>query len=100
MRSCRAKNRHAASRRPLAGIKNTNNSKRNIPVKLIETLFIILLVNCLVSCGNISVPDSPYPISNDSFTVNTIAEGFTIPYGIAIENEYFITDRAGKMPSL
>ena len=42
---------------------------------------------------------SPYPISNDSFSMDTIAKGFTIPYGIAIvdENEYFITDRIGKM---
>lgn len=47
----------------------------------------------------IKVPDSPYPISNDSFAIDTIAQGFTIPYGIAIlkENEYFITDRIGKM---
>jgi len=50
--------------------------------------------------GNeIIVPISPYPISEDNFSVSTIAEGFSIPYGIAIieDNEYFITDRIGKM---
>lgn len=38
-------------------------------------------------------------MSFDSFYVDTIAQGFIIPYGIAIveENEYFITDRVGKM---
>ena len=68
-------------------------------MKLIKTLCVILSVSCLISCNDISVPDSPYPLSTDSFTVTTIAEGFTIPYGIAIieENEYFITDRIGKM---
>ncbi len=64
-------------------------------------LFVILLFGCLISCNNniIKVPDSPYPISNDSFSIDTIAQGFTIPYGIAIiqENEYFITDSVGKM---
>lgn len=54
-----------------------------------------------MSCnGNIiKVPDSPYPVSEDSFSIDTIARGYTIPYGIAIvaENEYFITDRVGKM---
>ncbi len=70
-------------------------------VKLIEVIFVILFFGCLVSCNSnvIKVPDSPYPISNDSFSVDTIAQGFTIPYGIAIlkDNEYFITDRIGKM---
>lgn len=70
-------------------------------VKLIEILFAILSFGCLIGCNNdiIKVPDSPYPISTDSFSVDTIAQGFTIPYGIAIveENEYFITDRVGKM---
>lgn len=38
-------------------------------------------------------------MSDDSFAIDTIAQGFTIPYGIAIveENEYYITDRIGKM---
>ncbi|MBB4080583.1 glucose/arabinose dehydrogenase [Lewinella aquimaris] len=55
----------------------------------------------LLGCRNnlIEVPESPYPISDDWFSVDTIARGFTIPYGIAIVNdgEYFITDRVGKM---
>ena len=59
------------------------------------------MLGCLTSCNTniIKVPASPYPISNDSFSLDTIAQGFTIPYGIAIveENEYFITDRIGKM---
>ncbi|MFK7922431.1 MAG: PQQ-dependent sugar dehydrogenase [Bacteroidia bacterium] len=70
-------------------------------MKFLKPLFAILSFGCLISCNNniIGVPDSPYPISNDSFSVDTIARGFTIPYGIAIieENEYFITDRVGKM---
>lgn len=70
-------------------------------MKSIKTLFAILSFGCLISCNSniIKVPDSPYPISKDSFSVDTIAQGFTIPYGIAIveENEYFITDRVGKM---
>ncbi|SDL48399.1 Glucose/arabinose dehydrogenase, beta-propeller fold [Catalinimonas alkaloidigena] len=55
----------------------------------------------LASCTTnvVKVPASPYPISHDAFAVDTLAQGFTIPYGIAIvsENEYFITDRVGKM---
>ncbi|NJB72082.1 glucose/arabinose dehydrogenase [Saonia flava] len=70
-------------------------------MKSIKLLFAFLLVGCLISCQSniVKVPDSPYPISNDSFTMDTIAQGFTIPYGIAIveDNEYFITDRIGKM---
>lgn len=70
-------------------------------MKLIKTLFTILSLACLISCNSssIGVPDSPYLISEDSFLIDTIAQGFVIPYGIAIveENEYFITDRIGKM---
>ena len=70
-------------------------------MKFIKILFVLLSLGCLISCNNniVKVPDSPYPISNDSFSLDTIARDFTIPYGIAIveENEYFITDRVGKM---
>lgn len=70
-------------------------------MKLLEALFVLLLLCYLVSCNSnlIEVPASPYPISNDSFSVDTIAQGFTIPYGITIvgEEEYFITDRVGEM---
>jgi glucose/arabinose dehydrogenase len=70
-------------------------------MKSIKTLFIVLSFGCLISCNSsvIGVPDSPYPISNDSFSLDTIVDGFTIPYGIAVveDNEYFITDRVGKM---
>ncbi|MEZ4961930.1 MAG: PQQ-dependent sugar dehydrogenase [Saprospiraceae bacterium] len=61
--------------------------------------FVCLLFSLSISCNKIIVPDSPYPISNDKFTIETIAEGFTIPYGIAIvnDNEYYITDRIGKL---
>jgi len=63
----------------------------------IVLLSLVYLFSCQSS--SIEVPDSPYPMSNDSFSIDTIAQGFTIPYGIAIvdENEYFITDRIGKM---
>lgn len=66
-----------------------------------KILLAILLCGLLVRCKNniIEVPASPYPISHDSFSVDTIASGFTIPYGMAIvdEYEYFITDRVGKL---
>ena len=59
------------------------------------------LLNALIGCENtiVKVPVSPYPISEDAFSVDTIADGFVIPYGIAIVNdkEYFITDRIGKL---
>ena len=61
---------------------------------------IVLFLPYLLSCNTrVSVPESPYPISDDRFTVETIIEGFSIPYGIAIvaEDEYFITDRIGKL---
>jgi aldose sugar dehydrogenase len=70
-------------------------------LKIIKILLAILLFGCLIGCKNniVDVPDSPYPISNDSFSLDTIVQGFVIPYGLAIveENEYFITDRVGKM---
>ena len=58
-----------------------------------------LTTSCKDNEGDIPVPPSPYPISDDHFSVSTIAEGLSIPYGVAIvnENEYFITDRMGKM---
>lgn len=66
-----------------------------------DILFTILILSCLISCqsSRIIVPDSPYPISDDSFSVDTLATGFIIPYGIAIveEDDYFITDRVGTM---
>lgn len=70
-------------------------------MKFIDLLFALFLLSSLISCDDhlVKVPDSPYPVSNDSFSLDTIARGFTIPYGIAIveDNEYFITDRVGKM---
>lgn len=70
-------------------------------MKLITISLAILSCGCLISCNNniVEVPDSPYLISDDSFSVDTIALGFSIPYGISIveENEYFITDRVGNM---
>ena len=66
-----------------------------------KLIFGILVMGCFISCQSnlIKVPDSPYAMSHDSFTLDTIAAGFTIPYGIAIveENEFFITDRVGAM---
>ena len=75
--------------------------KNEVTLKSIKIGFAILLFGCIISCNNniVKVPSSPYPISNDSFSLDTIARGFTIPYGIAIvsDNEYFITDRIGEM---
>ena len=77
------------------------HKKQRIYTISIKGIIASLLVGCLISCTNteIHVPDSPYPMSEDSFSLDTIARGFTIPYGIAIiqDNEYFITDRIGKM---
>ena len=71
-------------------------------IKSSATNFIYTLLVCLLlSCNSniVYVPDSPYPISEDNFTIETIVGGFTIPYGIAIidDNEYFISDRIGKL---
>ena len=78
-----------------------SKEKRITSLKLIKILSALLIVCWLISCNSnlILVPDSPYPISNDSFSIDTIAQGFTIPYGLAIieENEYLITDRIGKL---
>lgn len=69
--------------------------------RLIAYLLPLITLSCLLSCQKnvIGVPDSPYPIANDSFTVTTLAEGFTIPYGIAVlsEDEFYLTDRIGKL---
>ena len=76
-------------------------SNLNSTMKSAEIILVLLSIGFLFACNNdtAKVPDSPYPISNDAFSIDTIAQGFTIPYGIAIiqENEYFITDRIGKM---
>lgn len=70
-------------------------------MKLIKTLVVLFLFTCLIGCENtiVKVPVSPYPISKDSFSVDTITSGFVVPYGIAIvsDEEYFITDRIGKL---
>ncbi len=70
-------------------------------MKIIQTLFAILSFGSLISCNKniIVVPDSPYPISHDSYSLDTLIRDLTIPYGIAIlgDTEYFITDRVGKM---
>ena len=70
-------------------------------IKLFSFFFLALSVAGFISCQNskIKVPESPYPISIDAFSIDTIAKGFTIPYGIAIveDNEYFITDRTGTL---
>jgi glucose/arabinose dehydrogenase len=70
-------------------------------MKFMKKILITLLLGGFMSCNTnlIKVPESPYPMSNDIFTMDTIAGGFVIPYGIAIlgDDEYFITDRIGKM---
>lgn len=58
---------------------------------------------CMVSSCNktsvISVPDSPYPISLDNFTTDTLTSGLVIPFGIGIlgKEDYLISDRIGKI---
>lgn len=77
------------------------NPQRNIKVRLLKIVCILFSFGFLISCTNniVEVPLSPYSISDDSFSVETIAEGFVIPYGVAIvtDNEYYITDRIGKL---
>ncbi|MEC7173224.1 MAG: PQQ-dependent sugar dehydrogenase [Bacteroidota bacterium] len=63
---------------------------------------VLFVLGQMTSCSNgdeIIVPSSPFPISNDAFSVDTIVEGFSIPYGISIvsEHEYYISDRIGKL---
>lgn len=43
--------------------------------------------------------ESPYPISPDSFSTEVIAEGFTIPFGLAVisPEEFLVSDRIGKI---
>jgi glucose/arabinose dehydrogenase len=68
-------------------------------IKSIPILSFCLFVS-LISCNyKVKVPKSPYPINNIPFTATTIIENFTVPYGIAIveDDEYFITDRVGKL---
>ena len=63
-------------------------------------LYSLLLTGCSKADKNIlRTPSSPFPVSNDAFSVKTIAEGFTIPFGAAIisDSEYLITDRVGKL---
>ncbi|MEN2281509.1 PQQ-dependent sugar dehydrogenase [Algoriphagus sp. SE2] len=63
-------------------------------------VLLFLLFVLLGSCNyKISVPESPYPISEDQFQVQTLAEGFVVPYGLAIlgDSEYLISDRNGKL---
>lgn len=77
--------------------------RKSIRIYFAALILTTLCAGSTAYCQNVKneilVPPSPYPISNDAFSVSTIAEGFSIPYGIAIvkENEYFITDRIGKM---
>lgn len=56
---------------------------------------------CLSGCMEplVLVPDSPFPIAEDRLAIDVVETGFTIPYGVAIvgEEEYFITDRIGKL---
>ncbi|MEO6282755.1 MAG: PQQ-dependent sugar dehydrogenase [Dyadobacter sp.] len=76
-----------------------NSIKISFAASILIALFFELAAFCQIIKEEIVIPPSPYPISNDAFSVSTIAEGFSIPYGIAIvnENEYFITDRIGKL---
>lgn len=70
-------------------------------VQFLTKLGCIILIVIVTGCASnqISVPPSPYPISYDAFVLDTIAEGFAIPYGLAIlgEQEFYVTDRVGKM---
>lgn len=69
-------------------------------LSLQRVLFVMIML-CALGCENttIEVPESPYSISDDSFEIQTIADGFNIPFGIAIvqENEYYVTERLGKL---
>lgn len=73
------------------------------PIQRRNAILYLYLCLCLVFLGScshtIKVPESPYPMSNDPIKVETIADGFVVPYGLAIVNdkEYFISDRIGKL---
>ncbi|PPK87667.1 glucose/arabinose dehydrogenase [Neolewinella xylanilytica] len=72
-----------------------------IPLRSVRILLSVVVAACWLGCGNdrIDVPPSPYPISPDAFSVDTLAGGFTIPFGVAVveEDEYYITDRVGQL---
>lgn len=72
---------------------------KNNEIKLCIILFLFaFFLGCKNHDGILKIPDSPYPISEVAIKIDTIAEGFFIPYGIEIlgETEYFITDRQGS----
>lgn len=58
-----------------------------------------LMTFFVISCQNqqLMPVDSPYPMSDDQFSSDTLVRGFKIPFGLAIlnDNEYLITDRVG-----
>ncbi|MEO1051747.1 MAG: PQQ-dependent sugar dehydrogenase [Bacteroidota bacterium] len=65
-------------------------------------LLSILVIGICTSCDRdslLDVPPSPFPMDNTTFSVETIAKGFSIPFGIAIvsDSEYFITDRTNRL---
>lgn len=68
------------------------------------TLYTILMVWLAIATGcstqdEMVVASSPYPLSDDTFLIETIADGFSVPYGIAVvdDEEYLFTDRVGKL---
>jgi glucose/arabinose dehydrogenase len=70
-----------------------------------NTIFFPLISIVLVlftACQNntqLEIPKSPFPLSNDLIRIDTLAEGFVIPFDLAIlgDDEYFISDRIGKL---
>lgn len=76
------------------------NPKLSPRLNSISPLLLFLAFGYLASCNNIvRVPESPFPISDDAFSVDTLARGYVIPYGIVLvgNDEYYLTDRIGKM---
>lgn len=83
--------------------------KQTILKQFALSMIVVFILGQMTSCEKgdeiivpsspFPIPSSPFPISNDAFSVETIVDGFSIPYGIAIvsEDEYFITDRIGKL---
>lgn len=73
-----------------------------LPKRTIYYFVLTVLITINWSCSKdyeIIVPAPPFDISQDAFTLDTLVTGFTIPYGIVQveENDYFISDRIGKL---
>ncbi|MFC3879237.1 PQQ-dependent sugar dehydrogenase [Algoriphagus namhaensis] len=62
-------------------------------------ILILITIGCDKRDTLIYSLDSPYPISDDQFSIDTLISGFAVPYGLVFlsENDFLISDRVGKI---